>query len=120
MSRSDITRAKTVVVCNLIRAMPDKSPIHCASMVDYIQRVGAGLLTRYIKASNEPVDNNYIRITELKEAALLKTAREYGIAITNDENERRTDHVYLRLQDDCRAWPVVLYINGSEHRLGGK
>lgn len=121
MTRKYINEAKHHAAVALGEATGKGIFSECRAIVDYLQRAGATLHTRYEAAcSYEWADTpEYERHTEKREATLLRTAKDWGMNITTDCNERRPG-VWVRLQTDPRGWPVVLYINGREHRLGGK
>lgn len=95
-------------------------------LVDQLQRAGASLHTRYENLCNGfPWDKDgqhtakYEAATDRKEARLIELCADHGIALTRDVNEKR-EGVFLFIQSDPRGWPIVLFINGREYRLGGK
>jgi hypothetical protein len=90
--------------------------------IDYLQRQGATLHTRYENecsyewACNDP---KYILKTENIQNKIIERCVEFGFDLTNDVNEKR-EGAYFRFQTDPRGWPIELIINGRSVRLGGK
>lgn len=127
MTRKYINEAKTHAVKLLSDAMPEKDWFSdVIPFVDYLQRAGATLHTRYENQCNGfPWDQDgeftekYDKATEKRENTLLSKAQEFGLVVTRDVNERR-DGAFIRLQTDPRGWPVELIVNGRSTRLGGK
>lgn len=100
--------------------------------VDYLQRAGARLHTRYEHACNgySPDHGGYWderddAKTEKLERTLLERARDFGLIVTDDVNQQgEHGKVFIRLQGDPRGWPVEI-ISGQDGytrtiRLGGK
>ncbi len=79
-------------------------------LVDYLQRASAILHTRYENACSYAwaSTEQYERQTASREACILATLREHGLADCAE------------FQTDPRGWPLVLRLNGREYRLGGK
>lgn len=120
MSRGDINKAKTVATGAIIRTMPDKMPIHASRIVDYFQRAGAYLHTRYECSCNgmdrqgRVTGKAFIARTDKLEHSLLANAQLYGFSVVPDEAPS------IALQRDPRGWPIILTLQGREYRLGGK
>lgn len=129
MTRKYINEAKTHAtrLINESGLFENKNTFdHVMPFIDYVQRAGATLHTRYENQCNGfPWDKDnsfterYDRATEKREATLLRRAAQFGFEITQDFNEKR-DGAFIRLQGDPRGWPVELIINHRTVRLGDK
>jgi hypothetical protein len=126
MTRKYINESKTHAARLLSEAMENKNTFDdIIPFVDYLQRQGAVLHTRYENMCNGfPWDKDntftekYEQKTDKLEKTLLKNAQEFGIAVTNDVNEKR-DGIFIRIQGDPRGWPIELIVNRRTVSLGG-
>jgi hypothetical protein len=124
MTRKYINEAKQHA-CRLIDQFPlfaEKDLLtEIIPFVDYLQRQGALLHTRYENQCSYAwaCTEEYEAKTEKLENTLLKNAKAFGFAETRDVNEK-SSLAFIRLQRDPRGWPIELIINGRSIRLGGK
>ena len=122
-----IEDAKRQAAKAISRAMPELDIFDSVlPLVDSVQKIGAALHGRYENLCNGfPWDQDgdytakYEKMTDNKEARLIRLCADHGIALTHDVNEKR-EGVFLYIQTDPRGWPIVFYVSGREYRLGGK
>jgi hypothetical protein len=127
MTNKYVTEAKAYAVKAIRQKFKDKNTFDdIIPFVDYLNRAGARLHTRYENQcngfdwdKNGKYTENYDRVTDLLEASLLKRALVFGFKETRDVNERRRG-AFIRLQTDPRGWSIYLIIDGREYALGGR
>lgn len=128
MSRKLIWEAKERVI-KALNDMPEfdgKPSFEIRPFIDYLNRAGVSLHTRYENQCNGfEWDHNgdyterYDNATDSREKTFLKKAQEFGFQVTDDVNEKRQG-AFIRLQTDPRGWPIELFLNGRSYRLGGR
>jgi hypothetical protein len=95
------------------------------SFVNYLQRAGKGLHTRFVNICNGfPWDKDntftegYEKRTYKRVETLLEKAYKWGLTPTDDPDEHRKG-AYLRIQTDPRGWPIHVILDGRVYYLGG-
>lgn len=125
MSRKHLKEAKFQATRAIAENMNKNTFDEAIPFVDYLNRAGATLHTRYENQCSYEwaCTEKYEGATDKREKTLLKNASEFGFTVTDDVNEKRPGS-FIRLQGDPRGWPIELIFNTPDtrntYRLGGK